>query len=160
MRGVLLAGMLLLVGCGTNPAPTTAPKEEPRVVAKGETKEPKVKPQPEKKDPPEVSPPVKVAPPVEKKDPPKKEPEVRLSLAEAKVKILNLNKAGVKALLGKPDATNAGKFNGANTIVWVYDNQRIVWNADTEKYYSGLAVSFYELADGSDPGSAIEVKVN
>jgi hypothetical protein len=93
----------------------------------------------------------------QQKEPPKKESEVKMKLADARVKILNSNKAGVKMLLGAPDDTRAGKFNGANTVVWIYKNQKVVWNDDTEKYYPVITVAFYDLVGGGDPGNAIQV---
>lgn len=152
-RSVMLLCVCAFLGCGKTVV-TSEPRRDPRPTT-GRELPPQVPPQVERKRPaPEVVPPeAKLPPPVS----PKQEP--RLSLADARVKILNSDKAGVKALLGPPDETRMGTFNGVNTVVWVYRRQRVIWDGDAEKYYPLVAVSFYHKIDDSDPGNAVQVEV-
>ena len=164
MRAVLFAAVLgFLVGCGSS-APTTAP-ETKTVEQVKKPDPPKVEPKPPEK----VESPKKPLDPVKKEEPPKKNeeppkkaespnPEVKLTLAQARPKILKLNKAETKELLGPPDDTYMGTYNGANTVVWVYKKQRVIWNEDTEKYYPYITVAFYHTVDGKDTYKAVEVK--
>lgn len=149
MRWVLFAAVLA-AGCDSSKPATESKSKEP-AVAKADD--------PPKRDSPKPAEKKGKAADAPKKDAaePKKAPEgEKVSLTQARVRLTKLDKAGVKAMLGPPTHTVMGTYNGVNTVVWVYLDQKLVWNDDTEKYYPSITVEFYEV-NGAAGGNAIRV---
>ncbi|MBP3956476.1 hypothetical protein J8F10_14440 [Gemmata sp. G18] len=99
--------------------------------------------------------PAAVEPHSDGKVPPPHEPSKKLTLKEAREKIVQsagnegLKRDEVKKLLGAPDETQESKF-GPNKFfsdVWIYRNQTVIWDGASEKFYPLIRITFIRNVD-------------